>query len=649
MTFRRVSRLSLLAPFFSLLLARTAGAEEEQTVGEKIDSGMKPISEFISDIIFFKVPFTEVPAVLVMLAATALFLSVYFRFINLRAFGLALRTVRGRYSTKDDPGRISHFQALATALSGTVGLGNIAGVALAIGIGGPGAVLWMIVMGFLGMTSKFVECTLGVKYRKVGADGAVQGGGMFYLRDGLKEKGLGGLGMILAVIFAVACIGGALGAGNMFQINQAHAQVSETFNIFQDENSAWMFGALVAVLVGAVIIGGIVWIARVTEFLVPIMCAIYIAACVIVLITHAGDVPGALGTIVKEAFAPSAAAGGAAGGFIVALIQGIRRGVFSNEAGVGSAAIAHSAVKTRKPASEGVVALLEPFVDTVVVCTMTALVIVVTGMWKVNADVAGDSVTLRKGPDSNALELVDYNRGQMLKVQEKWQRVTSVASGKAGWIVAGSVSELEDEKGVHAAGEDGAVIRVAPGSKEEVEKLGEGGKVTVETERPSGEDGKGNSREVVWAKVSNPDTGDSGWVRLKDLTERGGTSGGIWLTSQAFKGVIGWFPMVLAVAVFLFAFSTMITWSYYGEQALGFLTGGNRAVALGYKVLFCLCVVIGSAASLGNILNLSDALFFAMVIPNLIGLYILLPVVKRELQKFREHAAEIDGKNSVGE
>ena len=650
MALRRVSRLPLLALLFSLLSALVASATEEQTVGQKIDKGMEPISKVVSDVIFFKVPFTEVPAVLVMLAVTALFLSIYFRFINLRAFGLALRTVRGRYSTKDDPGQITHFQALATALSGTVGLGNIAGVALAIGIGGPGAVFWMIIMGFLGMTSKFTECTLGVKYRKVADDGTVQGGGMFYLRDGLKEKGLGGLGMILAIIFAIACIGGALGAGNMFQVNQAHAQVSETFNIFQGENSAWMFGALVAVLVGAVIIGGIVWIARVTEFLVPIMCVIYIAACAIVLITHAGDVPGALGTIVKEAFSPSAAAGGATGGFIVALIQGIRRGVFSNEAGVGSAAIAHSAVKTEKPASEGVVALLEPFVDTVVVCTMTALVIVVTGMWKVNADVAEDSVILRKGPDATAVELVAYEKGQMLKVDEKWRKVTAKGSGKMGWIVAGSVSELEDEKGVHAAGQDGAVIRVAPGKKEdEVEKLAADGKVTVETESFTNDEGQVDTREVVWAKVNNPEAGDSGWVRLKDLKERSGTSGGIWLTSQAFKGVIGWFPMVLAVAVFLFAFSTMITWSYYGEQALGFLTGGNRAVSLGYKVVFCLCVVIGSAASLGNILDLSDALFFAMVIPNLIGLYILLPVVKRELRKFKEHAAEVDAKGSAGE
>ena len=397
-------------------------------MGQKIDKGMKPISELFSNIIFFKVPFTEVPAVLVMLAATALFLSIYFRFINLRAFGLALRTVRGKYSSKDAPGRITHFQALATALSGTVGLGNIAGVALAIGTGDPGFL--MIVMGFLGMTSKFTECTLGVKYRKVAEDGTVQGGGMFYLRDGLKEKGLGGLGMVLAIIFAVACIGGALGAGNMFQINQAHAQVSETFNIFQGEDSAWMFG--VAVLVGTVIIGG----HGVSGPLDARYSGLHHRA-----VGPCGDVwcPG------SNRQGGFSAVRQRVGRLVIyrGLIRGIRRGVFSNEAGVGSAAIAHSAVRTEKPASEWLRFWNRLWM--VVVCTMTALVIVVTGMWKVNADVAGESAMLRKGPDANALEIVAYGKGQMLKVEEKWQKVTAKDSGKAGWIIAGSVSELEDE------------------------------------------------------------------------------------------------------------------------------------------------------------------------------------------------------------
>ncbi|MFM1560775.1 MAG: amino acid carrier protein [Roseibacillus sp.] len=627
MTLRRISRLPILVLLFSLLASAAASAEKV-SIGQKIDDALAPVSKIFVKIIFFEIPLfgQGVPVVLIILAGTALFLSIYFGFLNLRAFGLAIRTVRGKYSKEDSPGQITHFQALSTALSATVGLGNIAGVAIAIGIGGPGAVLWMIVMGFLGMTSKFTECTLGVKYRQIDSDGTVHGGGMFYLRDGLKERGLGGLGMVLAVIFAVACIGGALGAGNMFQINQAHAQISDTFGIFQGENTAWMFGALVAVLVGAVIIGGIVWIARVTEFLVPIMCVVYVLACLVVLLNHAGEIPGAFGTIIKEAFSPEAGIGG----FIGGLIQGIRRGVFSNEAGVGSAAIAHAPVKTDKPASEGVVALLEPFVDTVVVCTMTALVIVVTGMWKVNSDVTADTVALLNEPVAEATTVANYEKGAMLKLEAKWRNV-SAKDGSSGWVDAGAVAVKEGEKTVFLASDDLVLLAKPDAEAEEVVKVKKGDEVT--------------GAESAWAQVSNPEDDKAGWVPLESLQERSGTGGGIWLTSQAFKGVISWFPMVLAIAVFLFAFSTMISWSYYGEQALGFLTGENRMVALGYKVVFCLCVVIGSAASLGNILDISDSLFFAMVIPNVIGLFVLLPVVKRELASFLAHAKEIDAKD----
>jgi len=627
MNLRRFSNLPILVLLLSLLSSALASAEQV-SIGKRIDDALAPVSEIFVKVIFFSVEIMGqgVPIVLMILAGTALFLSIYFGFINFRAFGLAIRTVRGKYSDKDSPGQITHFQALSTALSATVGLGNIAGVAIAIGIGGPGAVLWMIVMGVLGMTSKFTECTLGVKYRQIDADGTVHGGGMFYLRDGLKERGLGGLGMVLAVIFAVACIGGALGAGNMFQINQAHAQVSETFGIFQGENSAWIFGAIVAVLVGAVIIGGIVWIARVTEFLVPFMCVIYVLACIVVLLNHVGEIPSAFGTILKEAFSPEAGIGG----FIGGLIQGIRRGVFSNEAGVGSAAIAHAPVKTDKPASEGVVALLEPFVDTVVVCTMTALVIVVTGMWKINSDVTADSVALLNEPLAEATAGVTYQKGEMLKIESKWRKVTATG-GKSGWLDAGAVAAKGDSKTAFLAGADVALVEKPEAEAKEVATLKEGDEVT--------------GSEPVWAHVSNPEDGNSGWISLENLQERSGTGGGIWLTSQAFKGVISWFPMVLALAVFLFAFSTMISWSYYGEQALGFLTNDNRAVAMGYKVVFCLCVVVGSAASLGSILDISDSLFFAMVVPNVIGLFVLLPVVKRELASFQKHAAEIDAKD----
>jgi len=245
---------------------------EKKTISEKIDGLVGPVAKFCNGAIFFSVPVgngQKLPVVLALLAGTAIFLTIYFGFINLRSFKLAFRTVRGRYSKKDDPGQITHFQALATALSATVGLGNIAGVAVAIGLGGPGAVFWMVIMGLLGMTSKFTECTLGVRYRDIDAKGNVQGGGMRYLSKGLAEIGLGPIGKALAIIFAVACIGGAIGAGNMFQINQSTSQVVETFGM--DKDKSIFFGLLLALIVGSVILGGIRSIANVTSFLVPIM------------------------------------------------------------------------------------------------------------------------------------------------------------------------------------------------------------------------------------------------------------------------------------------------------------------------------------------------------------------------------------------
>jgi len=600
------------------------------SVAQQVDDAMGPVAKWLEMVIFVRIPVgggQEIPVVLIILAGTALFLTLFFGFINLRAFGLALKTVRGKYSTPDSPGQITHFQALSTALSATVGLGNIAGVALAIGIGGPGAVLWMILLGFLGMTSKFTECTLGVRYRQIDENGEVHGGGMFYLRDGLRERGFGDLGLVLAGIFSIACIGGALGAGNMFQVNQSHQQIAETFGIFKGDDQSWKYGLIVATMVGLVIIGGIVWIARVTEVLVPFMCVIYVLGCLTVLITHLSEVPAAFVTIVREAFAPSPAVGGLVG----ALIQGIQRGVFSNEAGIGSAAIAHSVVKTTKPASEGVVALLEPFVDTVVVCTMTALVIVVTGMWKVNADVKAESLPVLVQPVEGAAETARFEHGALLKVTGKWREVTVEDGGRRGWVDADAVTILEGEPGVLVANDELALLAEPHPGAAEVATVPLDGRVA------SG---------PIWAEVLNPEDETGGWAALDGLTERDGTSGGIWLTSQAFKGVIGWFPKVLAVAVFLFAFSTMISWSYYGEQALGFLTKENHIVALVYKVFFCGCVILGAAASLDNVLAISDSLFFAMVVPNMIGLYILLPVVRRELKAFREHAREIDAGES---
>lgn len=485
---------------------------QENSLDETINQIVAPWTDRIFKIIFFS-PVTigdqAVPFILIWLVGAGIFLTIYFKFINLSSFGLALRTVRGKYSNPNDPGEITHFQALTAALSATVGLGNIAGVAIAISKGGPGAAFWMVVIGFLGMTTKFAECTLGVRYRDIDENGKVHGGPMKYLTKGLAEQGWSKLGKFLGFTFAVLCIGASLGGGNMFQINQACSQFIEISggadSLLADYR--WVFGAVVAILVGVVIIGGIRRIANVTARLVPLMCLTYVLGALTILVLHFGEIPGAIQLIVTQAFTPDAYVGGLIG----ALLVGIQRGTFSNEAGIGSAPIAHSAVKTSKPASEGIVALLEPFIDTIVVCSLTALVIVLTG-----------------------------NYGENL-------------------------------------------------------------------------------------------TG----------------ANGIEVTSQAFASVIAWFPFVLFIAVTLFAISTMISWSYYGQQAWNTIFGTSKKSDLSYQILFCTCIVVGSALSLGAVTDFSDGMLLGMCFPNLLGVYFLLPVIKTELNAFRKHANEIDEKETA--
>lgn len=572
-------RLSALA----LLFLATAPAWAEETAPDpgkslatRIDETVAPIAKLFDSIVFYGVKVTDgvtLPVVLVLLGFTAVFLTIYFKFINLRGFGIALRTARGKYTPHDAPGEITHFQALSAALSATVGLGNIGGVAVAVGVGGPGATFWMILMGLCGMTTKFAECTLGVKYRKIMKNGTVKGGGMYYLRDGLAERGLGGIGKVLAMVFGLFVIGGAFGAGNMYQANQAYSQMSTTFpDLAGIENGKVFFGIAMAILVGLVIIGGIVWIARVTAFLVPFMCGMYMLAALVIILGNFSEIPSALATIVTSAFSNEAVTGGIIG----VLIQGIRRAAFSNEAGLGSAPIAHAAVKTNEPASEGFVALLEPFVDTVVVCTMTALVLVITGTWRVSAEVNPGGAQIVASPTSTEV-----------------------------------VRKLEPGQYVHTRKTEGdhfEVIALVNGAFQDAEEV-------------------------------------NGWVAKSEVTSRAGVP----VTSMAFASVISWFPMLLSVAVFLFAFSTMISWSYYGQQGVMYLfsfLGEDRiniAVII-YKVIFCLLVIVGTSASLGNILTLSDAMIFAMVIPNLIGLYLLLPMIKRETDRYLALVKEIDAR-----
>jgi len=469
-------------------------------IDQRIDQAVRPFADSVAAVIFssFSIGGAEVPFVLLWLICAATFFTVYFRFINLRALRHGFQLLRGDYSDPLAAGEVTHFQALATALSGTVGLGNIAGVAVAVSLGGPGAIFWMILAGVLGMSSKFVECTLGVRYRNEYTDGSVSGGPMYYLSKGLADRGakLATLGRVLAVLFAVFCVGGSFGGGNMFQANQSFRQLVAVTggNDSWLVDKGWLFGFLFAILAGLVIIGGIRGISRVTSKIVPVMALVYVLAGLAIVAMHYEQLPAALASIGSGAFTADGVAGGALG----VLIQGFKRAAFSNEAGIGSAAIAHSAVRTNRPVTEGLVALYEPFIDTVVVCTITALVIIVTGTWDPSVD----------------------------------------------------------------------------------------------------------------------------------------PSRGVALTSAAFESAISWFPWILTVAVVLFAFSTMISWSYYGLKAWTYLFGESRAATALYKILFLMFVVAGSSMQLGSVIDFSDAMIFAMAFPNVLGIYFLLPVVKQELDDY---------------
>ncbi len=501
--------------------------KERDNLSERIDEWFAPKVKWLGEILFWD-PFTAMgiydpivrdsqgnpildinnkpvekhfPLVVIWLILGALYFTIRMRFINIRGFRHAIDLIKGSYDKPDDPGEVSHFQALATALSGTVGLGNIAGVAIAISVGGPGATFWMIIAGLLGMSLKFTEVTLGVKYRKVDENGVVSGGPMYYLSRALKKKNLGVIGKILAVTYATLLMGASLGGGNMFQANQTFKQFEMLIPAMQGHGA--YFGLAIAILVGIVILGGIKSIAKVTEKIVPIMAGIYILAAFFIIGVHWDEIPHVMGLILKGAFIPEAIRGG----FIGVLIIGFQRAAFSNEAGVGSASIAHSAVKTDEPVSEGLVALLEPLVDTVIICTMTAFVIIFTG----------------------------YHNPEL------------------------------------ANGYDGAQ-----------------------------------------------------------------------LTSMAFSSIISWFPIILTIAISLFAFSTLISWSYYGLKGFTFLFGKYFDRAFSNKnikryvffIIFLTFIVIGAASNMGSVMDFADMMILSMAFPNIIGLLILAPEVYKDMRTY---------------
>lgn len=528
--------ITLVLPLF------TFAQEIQKGLDEKVNDAFMPIATWWEDFVLTRIPIGDynIPFVVILLVSGATFFTIFFKFPNITKFGVAINTVRGRYvdiekhgvdklynndealAIEDIPdtirdesahGEVSHFQALATAVSGTVGLGNIAGVAVAIGLGGPGATFWMIICGLLGMSTKFVECTLGVTYRDVGKDGTVYGGPMYYLSKGMKERGFAGIGKVLAFLFALLCVGASFGGGNAFQSNQAAVQIASLLGL-TGGSSGFIIGLILATVVGIVIIGGIKRIASITEKIVPFMAALYILASLVIIFANFSDIGTAFRLIIEGAFTPMAGLGGLVG----VLIVGFQRAAFSNEAGAGSAAIAHSAVKTKYPASEGIVALLEPFIDTVVICTMTALVIIFFNI-----------------EGSNVQSVFNYSNEH------------------------GSSVLLNS---------DGSIIN------------------------------------------------------------------GVDLTSLAFDSVIPHFSYVLTIAIVLFAFSTMISWSYYGLQSWKYLFGKGKTADLIYKVLFLAFVIIGAAATLDAVIKFSDAMILALVFPNMIGLLFLFPRVKKEMKRY---------------
>lgn len=497
-------------------------------IESSINGAFDPISTAVSNFVFadFNTLFGgadipvigDFPWIVLWLVVAAAIFTVYFRFVQFRRFRLALKIVRGRFTRNDEPGEITHFQALTSAVSGTVGLGNIAGVGVAMTVGGAGATFWMILAGLLGMCTKFVECTLGVRYREVHEDGTVSGGPMHYLRKGVAERYPGAFGSafgrVLAALAAVFLLFFGVAGGNMFQANQTFAQLQSVTGgdtgALGSDGAALIFGVVLALVVGAVIFGGITAIGRVTSRLVPAMALIYVAACLTVIAVNIDQVPAAFGAIISGAFTAEGVVGGAIG----ALIVGFQRAAFSNEAGLGSATIAHSAVRTRNPVTEGYVAMLEPFIDTVVICTMTALAIVIaaTPFWRDAQDAYFTS----------------------------------------------------------------------------------GGEISTD---------------------------------------------GVLITSDAFETVLPWFPYVLTLAVALFAISTMITWGYYGQKAWTYLFGKSALTERIYQGIFVLFIVVGSVLTLGSVLNFADAVLFLLALVNIIGLYILAPVVKKEVISFRDRMA----------
>lgn len=482
------------------LLAAEAEESPAGALDAFVDSLFAPIANILSIIVFFELPiFGGIPLIIVWLMAAAIFLTFYLRFQPITGLAHSFQVIRGKLTRKTDPGEVSSFQALATELSGTVGLGNIAGVAVAITVGGPGAALWIIIFGFFAMSLKMAEATLGVMYRKFEDDGRTSGGPMYYLRDGLAEIGRPKLGKFLAVFYAVSALIGVFGAGNLFQANQGAAAIVNSTggdaSWFADK--LWLIGLVMGLITAVVVLGGITRIADWTSAITPLMAVLYFIGAIVVVLVNIENVPAAFAAMFAGAFTGD----GIEGGIIGVAIVGIQRALFSNAAGVGSAGMAHSAVKTSRPATEGFTAMWEPLIDSVIICTLTALAIITTGL--------------------------------------------------------------------HTAETDGSNMA------------------------------------------------------------------GIELTSDAFGTVNDWFPYLLTVCVVLFAFSTVLSYSYYGTKTISFLTNGSKPAEKVFQVFWVLAVVLGAMVGLDSVVAFSDAMFFLMAVPNLLGIYFLSKILRLEILRHK--------------
>ena len=515
----------------------------------------------------------------VLLAGAGLLFSVATKFIQFKAFGHSLLVIAGKFDDEKDAGEISHFQALSAALSATIGLGNIAGVALAVGAGGPGAVFWMWICGFLGMATKFTTCTLSQMYRKVDDNGHVRGGPMYYI-----ELGLGKRWKWMAWLFAIFCVVASFGGGNMFQSNQTASIIKTYFGV-----PSWITGTVLVFLVATVIIGGIKRIGNVASKIVPFMCAFYVAVALVIIIKHASAVPAMFAEIFSSAFSGRAAAGGFAGATVMyALRTGFQRACFSNEAGLGSAPIAHAAAKTDEPVREGVVAMIGPFIDTIVICTMTAMVILITGMWR-PAPLGTLKSVSEKGIEISVVDKQNVRDGAAVAIL--------LAGKKRGRVEQKTHLEFKVTKVT-----DKLIHAQWPAIKAE------------------GEEAKASALKKRRAMIASLKSGAPVYRRFS------GTQGGVELTALSFDTAFKGLGPLLSLAVFLFAFSTMVSWSYYGEQATEYLFG-SWAI-LPYKIIFCVMIFVGSVNSLDPVINFSDAMLGLMAVPNLIGTILLFPRVR---------------------